>query len=266
MDGTELAHDDVGDGPPLVFLHGITCDRADWSPVAELLAEDFRCVNVDLPGHGGSPRTGAYDVFSQAEAIASFVAAKGLDRPVVVGHSYGAFIATLIGATAPVRGVVNVDQELDTAAFARRMAPLEQRLRGEDFDGAFRDFVATLGIEHVPEERRSSVVMRPDKEVVLGVWGTVFDTPPEDLVAMVEPTLAAYPVPYLAVYGATISAEERRLLGLIPQVEVEEWDGLGHFVHIADPARTAARIRAFAVGAGADGTDDPSSAGPSART
>lgn len=210
MDGTDLAHDDVGTGPDLVFLHGITCDRSNWTPVVERLA------------------------------------AGGLDRPVVVGHSYGAFIATLVGTTAPVRGVVNVDQELDTAAFARRLAPLEPRLRGEDFDAAFQEFVVSLRPDLVPEERRASIVMRPDRDVVLGVWTTVFDTPPADLVAMVEPVLAGYPVPYLAIYGAPVSVEERRLLGLIPDVEVEEWDGLGHFVQLADPDRTAERIRRFA--------------------
>lgn len=246
MDDIRLAHDDVGDGTPLVFLHGITCDRSNWSPVVDLLAEDFRCVNVDLPGHGESPRSGAYDVFSQAEVIGAFLAAEGLHGAVVVGHSYGAFIATLVGTMAPVLGVVNVDQELDTAAFARRITPLELRLRGDDFEGAFEEFVRTLRPDLVPAERRGSVVMRPDREVVLGVWGTVFDTPPDDLVAMVEPALAGYPVPYLAIYGAPISAEERRLLRLIPTVEVEEWDGLGHFVQLADPDRTAERIRRFA--------------------
>ncbi len=246
MDGTALAHDDVGDGTPLVFLHGITCDRSNWAPVAALLADEFRCVNVDLPGHGGSPRTGAYDVFSQAEAVARFVEELGLDRPVVIGHSYGAFIATLVGATAAVRGVVNIDQELDTAAFAERMAPLASRLRGDDFESAFGEFVATLGIDLVPAERRRSIVMRPDAEVVLGTWGTAFDTPPSELTAMMEPVLSGFPVPYLAVYGTAISAEERRLLGLFPRVEVEEWDGLGHFVHLADPDRTAERIRRFA--------------------
>lgn len=247
MDGNGLAHDDIGSGPALIFLHGIACERSNWAPVAELLADDFRCVNVDLPGHGGSPRTGVYDVFTQAGVVSSFIAEQGLERPVVIGHSYGAFIATLIGASAPVRGVVNVDQELDTAAFARRMAPLAPRLRGDEFDAAFEEFVESLGIDLVPEDRRAGIEMRPDREVVLGVWDTVFDTPPEDLVAMVEPVLAAYPVPYLAIYGTSISAEERRLVGLMPDAEVEEWDGLGHFVQLADPDRTAARIRRFSL-------------------
>ena len=90
--------------------------------------------------------------------------------------------------------------------------------------------------------------MRPDREVVLAVWETVFDSPAADLVAMVEPALAAYAVPYLAIFGSTISAEERRLQELVPDVQIEEWDGLGHFVMLADPGRTADRIDRFARG------------------
>ena len=242
----ELAHDDVGEGDDIVFLHGITNDRSSWTPVVDVLADRFRCVNVDLAGHGGSPRTGAYDVFSQASSVGEFLSTAGLDRPLVVGHSYGAFIATLLGTMAPVRGVVNVDQELDTAGFAARVRPFEARLRGDDFDAAYAEFAATLRPDLVPEDRRPATRMRPDPEIVLGVWETVFDTPPADLTAMVEPALAAFPVPYLAIFGTAISDEERRLLSLIPDAEVEEWDGLGHFVHLVDPPRTAARIEQFA--------------------
>lgn len=242
----ELIHDDVGEGPPAVFLHGITCDRGSWSPVVDRLSDRMRCINVDLAGHGESPRTGAYDVFSQAELVAGFIAGLGVERPLVVGHSYGAFVATLVGTMAPVCGVVNVDQELDSAAFARRLTLLELRLRGDDFEAAFDEFIETLGRELIPEQRRRLALMSPDREVVLGVWDTVFDTPPEDLVAMMEPALAAYPVPYLAIFGSAVSDEERRLLRLLPDGEVEEWDGLGHFLQLVDPDRTAARIADFA--------------------
>lgn len=253
---TELAFDDSdsagardggGDavGAPLVFLHGIAMSRAAWRPVVDELADRHRCVNVDLAGHGASPHTGAYDVFSQAGAIQELIDDLGLDRPVLVGHSYGAFTATLAGATAPVRGVVNVDQELDTAAFQRIVAPFESRLRGDDFGSAFAEFTETLRADLVPEDRRSLAAMTPDSEVVLGVWTTVFDTPPEDLNAMVEPVLSTYPVPYLAIFGSSISREERRLVELVPDVEIEQWEGLGHFVHLVDPERTAARIAGF---------------------
>ena len=241
-----LAHDDIGAGDPIVFLHGITNDRSSWTPVAELLADRFRCVNVDLAGHGESPRTGAYDVFSQAGAVGEFLAEAGLERPLVVGHSYGAFVATLLGTMVPLRGVVNVDQELDTAGFASKIAPFETRLRGDDFERAFAEFWSTLRPDLVPAERRAAAAAHPDPDVVLGVWNAVFDTPPAELAAMIEPALTAFPVPYLAIFGTTISDEERRLLSLVPDVEIEVWDGLGHFVHLVEPERTAARIEEFA--------------------
>lgn len=243
---TELAYEESGSGMPLVFLHGISSRRESWRPVARRLADRFHCVNVDLAGHGESPRDGAYDVFSQSMAVATLINDLGLESPVLVGHSYGAFVATLTAASAPVRGVVNIDQELDTGAFKTKIAPFEARLRGGDFAAAFDEFTATLGGGLVAAENQDLTAMPPDEEVVLGVWNTIFDTPAADLNALVEPVLAAFPVPYLAIFGGAISAEERRLLGLIPSVEIEEWEGMGHFLHLVDPARAAERIAAFA--------------------
>lgn len=242
---TDLAFEDTGSGVPLVFLHGIAMDHTSWQPVIDLLGGRFRCVNVDLVGHGGSPRSDAYDVFAQASAVGGLIDELGLDRPVVVGHSFGAFTATLLGTMAPVRGVVNVDQELDTASFKESVSPYEERLRGDDFEAAFAEFVQTLRPDLVPDERRALTTMVPDRDVVLGVWTMIFDTPAADLNAMVEPVLASYRVPYLAVFGGPISEEERRLLALIPGAVVEEWDRMGHFVHLVDPRRMAERITTF---------------------
>lgn len=242
---SELTFEDTGSGIPLVFLHGIAMDHSAWQPVIDLLSPAYRCVNVDLVGHGGSPHGGAYDVFTQAGAIAELITELGLDRPIVVGHSFGGFTATLLGTMAPLRGVVNVDQELDTGSFKTSIAPFQDRLRGDDFDAAFDEFVATLGPDLVPQERRALASMVPDRDVVLGVWTMIFDTPAADLNAMVEPVLGSYQVPYLAVFGSTISEEERRLLGLIPGAAVEEWEGMGHFVHLVDPQRMADRITTF---------------------
>lgn len=243
---SNLAFEETGDGTPVVFLHGIAMDRSAWRPVIDVLSARHRCISVDLAGHGESPRSGAYDVFSQSAAVAELLAELALDQPLVVGHSYGAFTATLLGATAPVAGVVNVDQELDTASFQTAIRPFADRLRGDDFDAAFTEFVATLRPDLVPPERHDLAVMRPDPEVVLGVWTMVFDTPAAELNAMIEPVLSTYPVPYLAIFGSSVSAEERRLVDLVPDAEVEEWDGLGHFVHLVEPGRTAERIAAFA--------------------
>lgn len=242
---TDLAYDDSGAGTPLVFLHGITSRRQSWTPVVDRLSDRYRCVNVDLLGHGESPRTGAYDVFSQSAAVEGLITDLGLDTPVLIGHSFGAFVATLTAGTGTTRGVVNIDQELDTAAFQTKIAPYENRLREGDFASAFDEFTESLGGSLVPEQNRDLTAMAADKEVVLGIWTTVFDTPASDLNALIEPALESISVPYLAIFASKISQEERRLLNLIPRIEVEEWDGMGHFLHLVDPDRTAKRLSAF---------------------
>ena len=70
---------------------------------------------VDLPGHGGSPMLPSSSVDDVAAAVASAVEDARFDRPVVVGHSIAAVIAAVYAARFPTRGVVDVDQELDSS-------------------------------------------------------------------------------------------------------------------------------------------------------
>ncbi len=240
-----LAYEDRGSGAPVVFLHGITADRRHWAPVVDLLVDDFRCISVDALGHGASPRTPPYDLFAQVGALGALVDHLDIGPPMLVGHSAGAFTATMYAAGQPTRAVVNVDQRLDIAAFRSTIEPLGARLRGDDFEGAFAEIMAGLGIDLVPPERQAFAVMEARPDIVLGMWEAVLDAPPAELSAQIEAVLPAVAAPYLAIFGDEITDEERRILGLIPHGEVEVWPGLGHFVQLVDPQRTAQRIRTF---------------------
>ena len=59
----ELAYEERGLGQPIVFVPGLTFNRTTWRPIVERLAQQFRCVSIDLPGQGESAgpfaRTGA---------------------------------------------------------------------------------------------------------------------------------------------------------------------------------------------------------------
>src|SRR5690348_4133423 len=82
-----------GDGtkPPLVLAHGFSDDGLCWIPVAEALAPDYDVVMVDARGHGLSeaPAQG-YGPAEQAADLAVVIAALGLRRPAILGHSMGA--------------------------------------------------------------------------------------------------------------------------------------------------------------------------------
>lgn len=99
-----LAHDRIGEGPPLVLLHGLGMSREVWRPVVPLLAREREVIAVDLPGFGASP-PGPETLAGLADAVAAFVATLGIERPHVAGNSLGGGVALVLGATDRARSV-----------------------------------------------------------------------------------------------------------------------------------------------------------------
>ena len=100
-----------GAGRPIVLLHGLASNSRWWILVGPLLAKRFRVLALDQRGHGGSATPDEYDFASVVGDLASFVDELGLDRPVIVGHSWGGNVAIEYAATRQERpaGIVLVD-------------------------------------------------------------------------------------------------------------------------------------------------------------
>ena len=129
-----LAHTDTGDGPSLVFLHGLGADRTRWAPFTDRLRGGFRCTTVDLPGHGESPAEGCNAV-EAAMAVQELIGHLGIESPTIVGHSLGATTALVHAAVFGPRSIVAFDPVgLYLPDLAAGLAPYADRLRGDDFD------------------------------------------------------------------------------------------------------------------------------------
>jgi len=105
---TPLAHvhtPGVDAGPRLVLLHGLSSTGAVWRPVTDdLAARGLACVVPDLLGYGDSLRIGTrFTASDQADAVLQLMDRHGLDRVVLVGHSYGCVVAGTIVEHAPER-------------------------------------------------------------------------------------------------------------------------------------------------------------------
>ena len=103
--GLRLHYQQTGEGPPLVLIHGLTGNLAVWHlKIVPLLCDSFRIVSYDLRGHGYSdmPATG-YSADDMADDLADLMDALGIERPLLVGHSYGADIALYYAAQYPER-------------------------------------------------------------------------------------------------------------------------------------------------------------------
>ena len=246
-----LAVDDVGESdarPPLVLLHGLTFDRTMWQPaLTELDRTDpgRRALAFDLPGHGDSPGWESYDVDSIAHGVHRAVEEAGLDQPVIVGHSLAAIIAGVYAAQFPTRGVVNVDQPLQTAAFAGFLQSIADQLRGPGFPAMWEQFAASMHVELLPESAQQLVrsTTNPRQDLVLGYWREVLERPASELAEMTSAGLAALraaETPYLIVAGSDPEPDYRQWLNeVLPQAVITVLAGSGHFPHLAHPGGVA---------------------------
>ena len=105
VDGVRLHYTDRGTGRPIVLVHGnaVAGDDYDTSGVAGLLLETNRVIVFDRPGFGHSerPRGRAWTAMQQAELLHKALEQLGVERPVVVGHSWGAIVALSMAVRRP---------------------------------------------------------------------------------------------------------------------------------------------------------------------
>ena len=244
-DGPTIAYDIAGDGPPVVFIHGLTSFRQTWNPVTMLLAPDFTCVRMDLRGHGASSTAQEYSMQSLVGDVHAVVEEVGLGEPAVVGHSLGASIAAVYAAAHGARTVVCVDQSLRFGEFATLVQARADDLRSPRTMEAVMSIDRTLKLEPYAdlEELERRVLAFP-REVVLGIWDALLTTPPEQLTAIAEALLPRLSAPLLSLHGSPpLSDYESWLAGLARGARVEVWEGAGHMLHLVQPERFAAHVR-----------------------
>ncbi len=86
-DGTRIAYERIGDGPPLVMVHGTGIDHTYWDLLTPELARDFTIYAMDRRGRGQSGDTPTYAIQREFEDVAALV--ESVSGPVALfGHSY----------------------------------------------------------------------------------------------------------------------------------------------------------------------------------
>jgi len=223
-----LAVRETGDGSrTAVLIHGIMSDSRAWHRVtSELEQRGFRVLAVDLAGHGASPRARRYSPAAWADDVVETVRPLLNRQPdLVMGHSLGALVASLVADRLSPRTAVYIDP-----AFA--------------FPRGVRGVVYKLLFAMSPRPRRSILVrMNPkwdaadvdielaglrdwDRRTLLGFADTRPLVPPATLVA---PSLVVLAERSLLI-TAPIAASLRRL-----GMTVETVRGSGHAVFRDEP-------------------------------
>lgn len=204
--GIRIHHQRVGDGPDVVMVHGITGNLAVWHlRLVPALCDELRLHTYDLRGHGHSdvPPTG-YSPDDMAGDLLELLDALELERPALVGHSYGADIALYLAANHPERvsKVIAIESALPA---------LEAVRRDDNWVGWTYWVQALEGAGHeVPADRRSDLryLMRATIDLPKQ-WGPLRGLPRN-------------PRPMLRLLEETTLPEDYRRVGSVPLERIPE--------------------------------------------
>jgi pimeloyl-ACP methyl ester carboxylesterase len=267
-----VARNGAPDAPVLVLIHGLGAATDWWNPVVPCLADTYRVIRVDLPGHGRSTGPAArtrdrsgnagYSIPAHAARVGAVLDELGVTRvAVVVGHSSGGSVAAELAAqrpeavtalalisTGPSREADTSDSPLSRLLFARFPGRLLWRLLRETIISKSMSTAFARPALPVPDtimDGTRGMTHHALAETALGSVRYLEERPlPERLAGLGKPLLV--------VFGAedarwrSASAEEYRV---VPGAQVVVLPGVGHTPMYEDPQRTCELLLGLAAAA-----------------
>ncbi|MEA2102002.1 MAG: alpha/beta hydrolase [Thermodesulfobacteriota bacterium] len=107
VDSQRMHYIDIGEGEPMILIHGWFCSGSYWKREFPLLKGQYHIYAPDMIGHGISYKPASHEprltTANQAKWIIGFMDALGIDKAYIVGHSMGGEVASRVAIMAPQR-------------------------------------------------------------------------------------------------------------------------------------------------------------------
>lgn len=169
LGSSTLDVDVIGEGPPILFLHGFPEGRRAFAPVARRLSDTYRAILPDQRGYGGSSRPvedGAYAIEKLTDDAVRLIDALDYDRVTVAGHDWGGIVAVVLASLHPDR------VERLVVANAPHPIALRGALLDDPAQAAASQYLARLG---GPDPERELLADGP-----ASAWDRIFAGTPID--------------------------------------------------------------------------------------
>lgn len=271
-DGARIHYRDQGSGPPIVLIHGSNASLHTFEPWVNELADDYRIVTLDLPGHGltGRVPSGQYGSEAQTATVSAVVDHLGIDEFTLGGNSQGGGVTWRFALAYPerVQAMILIDavplpqftraSTSDETAVDRSPPIAFQLLRQPWFRSIARYLDPRMLIEQGLEsayngspvvdealiDRYYELTLREGtREAILERFGdsTGWSRDPVDPARLPQPTLVMW-----GAQDTLISTSiARQFDEALPDTHLVIYDDLGHVPNEEAPKRTAADVRAF---------------------
>lgn len=265
--GVQLAVYESGraGAPPIIFIHGFSQNALTWErQFASDLSASHHLVAFDLRGHGASDKPLDPEQYTAASAwtedLAAVIQQLGLQRPILVGWSYGGWI---IADYLRRHGDAQLGGLVFVGASAKLGGDAGAALMTPEALGIFGDVLA-------PEPRKSLVGTRALVDLFASrgsaewevAFGSAMMVPPSVRLAMFSRTsdnadvLSTVRIPTLVIHGANDRilrpAAGREIATRVPGARLLLYDEVGHAPHLDSAARFARDLAEFVKSARAE--------------
>jgi pimeloyl-ACP methyl ester carboxylesterase len=254
VNGQRLYYEDTGgDGPVVVFSHGLFMDQSMFAPQLEAFGGRWRCIAWDQRGHGqtrGSAEPFTY--WDSANDLAALLGQLGIDRAVLAGMSQGGFLSLRAALAHP--GLVDALILIDTQAGPEdpERLPGYQAMVDEWLANGpsqeMLDVIASLilGQGYADTRRWQNRWREISNDTLVQVFTTLSTR--EDI----HDRLAEIDVPALVIHGAddaSIPLESgQRLADGLPDASIAVIPGAGHAANLTHPELVNPEIERFLTG------------------
>ncbi len=245
-------YEERGSGEPVLFLHGLTWDHTLWEHQVAALEPEFRCIAVDLIGHGRTGDLGReYSLWDEAEYIAALLEALGVPSAHVVGLSMGGMIAMRLALRHPekVRSLALLDTDAGPEEPVRAAAyhQLAEAVLAAGWEVVAEQVAAILfGAPYlaVPRQREAAIaklLANPRESIARHALRAV--TERDDLTSL----LGQIRMPATVIVGeldaATPPERAERLAAALPGARLVRIPEAGHHTPLERPSEVTEALR-----------------------
>ena len=242
--GIELSYSIEGEGDTILLLHGWGCDKNIWQATRELLRGSYRVVAVDFAGFGDSVEPcEVWGVEEYTRSIEALVATLGIERPTLIGHSFGGRVAIVYASRNDVCRVVLTD-----AAGVKPHRSMRYYYKVYSYKFMKRTLPLLIGRNkaHLLLEQRRAKSASSDYNRATPMMRAILSRCVNEDLCHLMPMVKA---PVLLFWGdkdtATPLADAHKMQRLMPDAGLVVAQGAGHFAMLEQPTLWQASLKSF---------------------
>ncbi len=247
----------LGQGPPLIIIHGLYGSSDNWFTIGKKLAENFEVYLIDQRNHGQSPHTPDHNYSLLKEDLKEFMDQQLIEKAIIIGHSMGGKTAMYFSADYPERitSLIVVDisplSYLSTNSFQLLQHKTIIKIMAEI------DFSTITSREQVDGLLSGKIVQKQVRQFLLKnlkrshnnkfYWSINISALQENLQKIIDglslqdfankKTITGFPV--LFIKGSEsdyiLENDQRAITTIYPQAEIKTIQNAGHWVHAEQP-------------------------------